>query len=117
MSTDLENVETAMSLKEDYTAEEFIADLREIAESSGDSPEPMAAGTFAMYATPDGGMMMVTSVAEGNPMAGVRRTKVPPGMIRAVTVLAGGGSIGSAIRAAAIGGRRGRKAIEGGHRG
>jgi hypothetical protein len=113
VSTDIEPTDMRIELAEDYTAEEFIADLREIAEQGGaDNPEPMAAGTFCMYATPDGGMMMVTSVAEGHPMAGVRRTKVPPGMIRAITVLSGGGSIGSAIRAAAIGGRRNRKAIE-----
>lgn len=80
-----------------------------------DEPEPLAAGTFVLYPMRDGGMMFVTSVDEGL-MAGIKHTRVPPGLIRAIGVLVNGGSKLSALKAMTgfgIGGRR-RKEVESG---
>jgi hypothetical protein len=76
---------------------DMIEHLKTMAEQS-EQPHPIAAGTFALYPMGDGGMMFVTSVAEGM-LAGLKHTRIPPGLIRAVSVLAGGGSKLAAIKA------------------
>lgn len=59
-------------------------------------PVPMMAGTFALYATPDGGLMLVTDTPEH----GVVRRGVPGSMVKMATKLAegGGGPMGSLFR-------------------
>lgn len=89
-------------------ASELIDELAALAQEQAAAPEPMAAGTFVMYPMPDGGVMFVTSVDHG-PMAGIRHSRIPPGMIRAVGIIASGGSKMQALKA--LGGF-GRKAIE-----
>jgi hypothetical protein len=61
-------------------------------------PRPVAAGTFALYPMPDGGLMFVTDVPEGV-LAGTKHTKISPALIRAAATLAGGGSKLSAVKA------------------
>ena len=78
---------------------DFINELAELARVNADGdPVALARGTFAMYPMEDGGVMFVTSVAEG-PMEGIRHNRIPPGFIRAVSVLAGGGSKLQAVKA------------------
>lgn len=87
---------------------EFIDELSAMATANENQPVALAAGTFVLYPMVDGGVMFVTSV-EGGPMAGIKHTRIPPGMIRAVSVLAGGGTRRSALRA--LLGRGNRKEI------
>jgi hypothetical protein len=84
----------------------LIDALAETARDQDDQPEPIAQGSFAMYAMPDGGVMFVTSVPSG-PMAGINHHRINPGLIRAIGVLAGGGGKLAALKALASG----RKAI------
>jgi len=46
----------------------------------------------------DGGLMFVTSVDTG-PLAGIKHNRIPPGLIRAMAVLASGGSKLAALKA------------------
>lgn len=61
-----------------------------------DSPVLLAAGTFAIYPMPDGGMMLVMKVDEG-PMAAdePHRARVPAALLRAMGALAGGSKTGA----------------------
>lgn len=58
--------------------------------------EPMLAGTFALYQTPDGGLMLVTETPE----QGVVRRAVPGSMVKMGMKLAegGGGPMGALFR-------------------
>jgi hypothetical protein len=65
----------------------------------GGPPKSFAAGTFAMYPMPAGGIMVTMKIDEG-PLAGpVQHVPIPAGIIRAMTVIAGGGSKVQALRA------------------
>lgn len=79
----------------------ILAELADEAARDGGDPTPFAAGTFAFYAMPDGGMMTVFDLSEesrvGSP--GVQRMRIPPGLIRAMNVLMAGGSRMSAVKA------------------
>jgi hypothetical protein len=77
---------------------EFVNGLAAMAEANRDQPEPIAAGTFALYPMPDGGMMFVTDV-QGGVMQGIKHHRIPPPMIRAAAALAGGGSRIDALKA------------------
>jgi hypothetical protein len=83
----------------------LIDELAAQAQAQADQPEPIAAGSFAMYAMPDGGVMFVTSVPSG-PMAGISHHRINPGLIRAIGVLAGGGGKLQALKALAGKGRK-----------
>jgi len=86
----------------------FIEAAAAQAAADGDTPTPLVAGTFVMYPMPDGGVLAVTNVADG-PMAGEKRIRIRPGMIRAVGLLSGGGK-GSKM--AALKALAGRKRVE-----
>ena len=86
-------------------AGELIDELAAMAQQQAGAPEPIAAGTFVMYPMDDGGVMFVTSVDKG-PMAGIKHARIPPGMIRAVGILAGGGSKIQALKALSGFGRK-----------
>ena len=79
---------------------DLVASLIQASQTVDDkgNPVPIAAGTFAAYGMPDGGFMFVSSVDHG-PLAGVKHTRMAPGLVRAISVLAGGGSKLSALRA------------------
>lgn len=81
---------------EELTIGDLLAQLAQLATvTDGDgNPIPVAAGTFAFYPTPAGGLMIVTECADG-PFEGLHRHEVKPGMIRAVGALAGGGPLGA----------------------
>lgn len=66
---------------------------------------PLAAGTFAFYPDGRGGLVMVMDIRDGAFPEGVHRGRIPPAMLRAVGVLAGGGSPLQAVKALARGGR------------
>jgi hypothetical protein len=77
--------------------ESMPADMPELpAELVAQPVEPMMAGTFALYATPDGGLMLVTETPEH----GVVRRGVPGSMVKMATKLAegGGGPMGALFR-------------------
>lgn len=90
---------------------ELLDQLAQLARDQADEPVPIAAGTFALYPMADGGMMFVTSVDHG-PLAGIKHSRIPPGLMRAMSVLAGGGSKMAAFKALSGFGRR--REIEGG---
>lgn len=93
---------------EDVEVSSVIEQLkRHAAEATGDETAPIFAGTFAMYAMADGGMMMVTDTPIG-PIQGVNRLRMPPAMVRMIEGFAMGGKRG-AFRA--FMGGRGRKQI------
>jgi hypothetical protein len=75
-----------------------IADLVEFmrakAAANPDSPEPLMQGTFALYPTPDGGVMMVAAVPEGT-MAGVHHYHMNPRLISGAAMLFGGNKMGA----------------------
>lgn len=77
---------------------EFIGQLADMARENADQPEPLAAGTFVLYPMADGGMMFVTSVDSGL-LQGIKHNRIPPGLIRAMAVLAGGGGKLQALKA------------------
>lgn len=56
------------------------------------TPTPFAHGTFAIYPTPKGGIMLVLDSPQAG---GVSRTEVPAGMIRALAAFGGGGKFGA----------------------
>ena len=91
--------------------EDFVDSLVQMAREQHDQVQPVAAGTFVMYPMEDGGIMFVTSVDSG-PLAGIKHSRIPPAMIRAVSALAGGGSKMDVLRALTGMGRR--KAIDSG---
>jgi len=99
----------------DATGEEIdishlVDGLAELARNS-DEPVVLMAGRFAMYPMSDGGVMFVTECPVGLlSMAGVKRTRIPPAMLRATSILVGGGSKAQALKAALFGGR-GKKAV------
>lgn len=81
-----------------------LPDLLDLMASHTPDGRPMLAGTFALY--PDrGGVVLVMDVREGAMPAGQHRGRIPSGMIRALSVLAGGGGKLAAIRALAGRGR------------
>jgi hypothetical protein len=86
---------------------DFLSDLAELAAANIGQQRPVAAGTFALYPMPDGGLMFVVDVAEG-PMKGIQRRRMPPAMIRAAALLAGGDRIGAVKAMAGIGKRKAR---------
>jgi hypothetical protein len=98
------DIETAVEIDVAH----FVDALQEMATANEDEPVPLMAGTFACYPMEDGAMMFVTDVTDG-PMAGLKHTRIPPSMIRAVAVIAGGGSKIQALKALtsrkAIGGK------------
>jgi hypothetical protein len=100
-ATDVAIIEAEVVVDDDLAivdVGEMIATMAELARAQGDSPEPLAAGTFALYPMVDGGMMFVTDVREGV-MAGVKRQRIPPGLMRAMSVLMSGGSRRGALKA------------------
>jgi len=78
----------------------FIAGIKDLhAQAPADGPPaPLVAGTFVLYPMADGGLMGVMSVVEGA-MAGEHRMRLAPGMLRALGILAGGGSKIAALKA------------------
>lgn len=86
---------------------DLMGELAEIAREQKDNPQPVMAGTFAMYPMEDGGVMVVMSGDVG-PVIGVQHVRMRPGLMRAINVLAGGGSKLAALKAL----RGGRKEIE-----
>jgi hypothetical protein len=56
------------------------------------APNPLMAGTFALYETPNGGVMLVTDV-EGR---GVERREFPPALVK--LAMGGGGPMGRTMR-------------------
>lgn len=76
----------------------FIDELAELARAGGGEAQAIAEGSFALYPMPDGGMMFVTAVQEGL-LQGIKHTRISPSLIRAVSVLAGGGSKRQALKA------------------
>lgn len=95
----------------EIVAEDLVTSLAQMAQEQRDQAPPIAAGTFIMYPMKDGGLMFVTSVDSG-PLAGIKHSRIPPAMIRAVSALAGGGSKMDALKALTGFGRR--KAIDSG---
>lgn len=78
---------------------DFISEMAGLAKASAGGPlAPIARGTFAAYPMEDGGIMFVTNVEDG-PLAGVKHNRIKPGLIRAISVLAGGGGKLAALRA------------------
>jgi hypothetical protein len=63
----------------------------EVAEETT-TPIPLMAGTFALYETPHGGIVLVTDVAG----RGVERREFPPALVKMAT--GGGGFMGSKLR-------------------
>lgn len=57
-------------------------------------PTPFMAGTFAMYGTPQGGIVVVMDLPDGTPVGrpGVSRTYMPPAIVRVLDVISSGGS-------------------------
>lgn len=55
-------------------------------------PVPFMAGTFALYHTPDGGIMLVTET----PDQGVQKKLIPAAMVK--MAMGGGGMAGSMMR-------------------
>jgi hypothetical protein len=90
---------------------DLVESLAQMAREHQGQAQPIAAGTFVMYPMVDGGVMFVTSVDSG-PFAGIKHSRIPPAMIRAVTALAGGGTKLDAFKA--LTGLGKRKAIRGG---
>lgn len=84
---------------------DLVAELQALAVDVDGQPRPIAAGTFVLYPMADGGMMFVTAVDDGL-LKGIKHTRITPGLIRAVGVLAGGGSKLQALKALTFGGRR-----------
>lgn len=86
---------------------EILAELADQAAREGDQPSPFAMGTFAFYATPDGGVVTVFDLDKQSRIGapGVQRVRIPRGIIRATTVLMSGGSRIDAFRALMGGGR------------
>lgn len=74
---------------------QMLEGLAAIARAS-DEPVTLAAGTFAVYPTPDGALMLVMQVDEG-PMASPepQRARVPANLIKAMAALAGGSKSGA----------------------
>lgn len=56
-------------------------------------PAPLAQGTFALYATPEGALVLVTDI----PDRGVERNVLPAAMVKAAMTMIGGGGKLSAI--------------------
>lgn len=73
---------------DDVETSDLLDALKEAAASS-DGAQPIFAGTFAMYAMADGGIMLVTDTPTG-PLQGVNRLRMPPAAVRMVSALAGG---------------------------
>lgn len=62
-------------------------------------PTPLFAGTFAMYPTPEGGMVLVVDAVEGPSGPGEYRLHARPGMVRALAAfMGGGGKLGGLLR-------------------
>ena len=55
-----------------------------------DDPQPILVGTIALYPMPDGGVMSVLHVPSGA-MAGTKRLRMGPGMLRTISLAVGGG--------------------------
>ena len=93
---------------------DLVDELAELARANPD-PVVLMAGRFAMYPMEDGGVMFVTDCSSGLlSMQGVKRTRIPPAMLRATSVLVSGGSKARALRAALFGGRhKPRPAVDG----
>ena len=84
-----------------------VAAASAVATTADGTPPLLVAGTFALYADRNGGVIMVMDVKDGVMAPGVHRNRIPPGMVRALAVLAGGGGKTAAIRAALGRGKRG----------
>jgi hypothetical protein len=92
-----------------------LPDLSELVEEfrDPDRPVPLMAGTFALYLSPDGSLMLVTQIPDGpwsaDPrtagVVGTKHTRVPAGVIRAMSALASGSKLG-VVRAMLGRGRR-----------
>lgn len=87
-------------MRDESTVGELLDAITATAAQTGDGSTPFAAGTFALYTMPNGGVMVVMHSMEG-PLKTPepQRAAIPAGMIRAMAVLAGGGSKLAALRA------------------
>lgn len=87
---------TTPATEEPAAIGDVLAHLASFANQTDDdgNPIPIAAGTFAFYATPEGGVMIVTDCPDG-PFEGLHRHHLRPGMIRAIGGLASGGPLGA----------------------
>jgi hypothetical protein len=63
--------------------------LQAKAAQDGDTPTALMEGTFALYPTPDGGLMMVAAVPTG-PMEGVHHYRMNPAIMKGMAMLFGG---------------------------
>jgi hypothetical protein len=90
----------------DRPLDEYLAEAA--AEQAGGAPRPIMAGTFAVYPTPEGGAVFVMDMVEAPSGPGTHRIKATPGIMRAISAAAGGGSKAAVIKAL-IGGLRGRQ--------
>lgn len=65
------------------------------------APAPIAAGTFAIYALPDGGALLVTEMPDGEGGTRTDRKAIPAMIFRMFTSAGqgGGGVIGRKLRA------------------
>jgi hypothetical protein len=73
---------------------DLIEFMRTKAAEQGDNPAPLMQGTFALYPTPEGGVMMVAAVPAG-PMEGIHHYHMPPALMRGISVLFGGNKVGA----------------------
>lgn len=85
----------------------ILSDLAELGKKDPDNPKPILVGSFAFYPTPEGGVMAVTNVPEGD-FKGVHHHRITPAMIRAAVALASGGSPFKKIKGALGIGRSGQ---------
>lgn len=75
----------------------LLTELAALGKANPDNPEPLIVGTFAMYPTPDGGLMAVTNVPEGT-MSGIHHHHIPANLIRLGASLMGSGKKISALK-------------------
>lgn len=92
-------------------AANLIETIAEMAAAQGSNVQtPFAQGTFAMYAMPDGGIMVAT-YGDGGLMEGTKHTRISPFIIKGMLALTGaGGGIKGLL---GIGKRKRAKEIEG----
>lgn len=76
---------------------ELVELMRAKAAENPDAPEALMQGTFALYPTPAGGVMMVAAIPEG-PMQGVHHYHMNPSLMQGASILFGGGSKLTAVK-------------------
>jgi hypothetical protein len=74
-----------------------LAHRAALAVAAGDQVPAVAAGTFALYVTPERTLLLVSSVDDpDSPLAGERTVEIPAGILRSVAAFgSGGGKLGA----------------------